>query len=113
MNDARPARTVTVEVRRRYRYPRLRLCYPGQAPGSLRLRWFTRPLPRARDPRPCYDASLALELLRNTGELPATRHDLLALNQEYRYALHALAAEALARTPAAQPGERQPDDGRG
>lgn len=43
-----------------------------------------------------YDASLAMELLASTSELPGSKRDLLVVLAHYRHALHALATQVLA-----------------
>jgi hypothetical protein len=66
-------RTITVTARSHSRLSRLKVRYPGQVP------------------HPAYDTALARELLAFTGELPASKHGLVALLTEYRHALYALA----------------------
>lgn len=73
---SRPARTFAVTARSSSRFARLKLRYPDAAP--LRR----------------YDADQALELLANTADLPARKHDLIVIMTEYRHALHALATQA-------------------
>jgi hypothetical protein len=72
-------RTIAVVRSGRSRFSRLRVRYPDS--------------PARGGGRPAYDAATARELLAKTGELPASRSDLVAVLTEYRHALFALAAE--------------------
>lgn len=81
-------RTIAVLTSGRSRFSRLRVRYPDSTTcggGS----------------RTAYDAATARELLASTGELPASRRDLVAVLTEYRHALFALASE-----PACQEARR-------
>jgi hypothetical protein len=93
MASAQPARTIAVTARSSSRFARLKLRYPD----GTRRRWLA-PF-AARYPSkvevPEYDAALAMELIDNTGELPASEHDLVVIITHYRHALHALATQIL------------------
>jgi hypothetical protein len=86
---SRPARTIAVIPGSRLRFSRLTLDYPPGAPQPPRglRRWRRVPDPGLS---PRYDSDLAAELLRSTGDLPASKRDLIAILTEYRRALHAL-----------------------
>jgi hypothetical protein len=76
-NLGTPHRTIAVPPRGRSRLRRVKLRHPGEE-------------------RPPYDAILALELLASTVDDPSSKHDLLVVLDEYRYALHATVAALLA-----------------
>ena len=79
MTRRHSGRTIAVLTRGRSRFSRLRVRYPdGRTCGGGRT---------------AYDAATARELLASTGELPASRRDLVAVLTEYRHALFALAGE--------------------
>jgi hypothetical protein len=76
----RPWHTIAVTARTRSRHARLKTCYPDYP-----------------DRRP-HDAALARELLARTGELPASKHDLIIVLTEHRHPVHDLATALAART---------------
>lgn len=78
---ARHARTIAVTARKRSRFARLKVRHPY------------------REHR--YDAALASELLGRTCEMPASKHDLLIVIGEYRYALHDLITALTGQSPEA------------
>ena len=92
MTSTSPARTIAVTARSSSRLARLKLRYPG-SPRSWLARFFTRYPGQVA--HPVYDAALAMELIDRTGELPASKHDLIVVATEYRHALHALASQIL------------------
>lgn len=96
------ARTIAVLPGSKSRFSRLKVRYPAGTP---------RPRHRSRrgypdpGPSPRYDPDLAGELLARTGDLPATRRDLIVVLTEHRRALHALITQP---APAAAPATAQP-----
>jgi hypothetical protein len=87
-----PARTIAVTARSSSRFARLRLRYPAGTPRGL-ARFSTRYPGQVQVPE--YDAALAMELVSNTGELPASKHDLIVIITHYRRALYTLASQIL------------------
>lgn len=96
------ARTIAVLPGSRSRFSRLTVRYPAGTP---------RPRHRSRrgypdpGPSPRYDLDLAGELLARTGDLPATRRDLIVVLIEHRRALHALITQP---APTAAQARRTP-----
>ena len=93
MASTQAARTIAVTARSSSRLSRLKVRYPAEA----RPRWGFQGASRYPDlvDNTDYDAALAMELLRRTGELPARKRELIVLLIHYRCALHALATQIL------------------
>ena len=93
MTSTQTARTIGVTARSSSRFSRLKVRYPAEP----RPRWGFRGAGRYPDlvDNTDYDAALAMELLRRTGELPASKRELIVLLIHYRCALHALATQIL------------------
>lgn len=77
------------------RLARIRLSYPhGWRPSWLTKMYRRNHYPGSKS-HETYDADLAMELVMRTGELPTSKHDLVVLLTEYRFALLDLASQAL------------------
>ncbi len=87
------ARTIAVNARSSSRFARLKIRYPAGARRPWRVRFNSRYPDRVDNVD--YDAALAMELLGKTGELPASKRELVVVLIHYRCALHALAAQIL------------------
>src|SRR5580658_3407155 len=87
------ARTIAVTARSSSRLARLKLRYPDSTPRRWLAPFATR-YPSQVDV-PEYDAALAMELVGNTGELPASRYELAVIITHCRHALNALATQIL------------------
>jgi hypothetical protein len=83
----RNARTIAVLPGSKSRFSRLKVRYPAGTPQPRHRFKHGYPDP---GPSPRYDPDLAGELLARTGDLPATRRDLIVVLTEHRRALHAL-----------------------
>jgi hypothetical protein len=95
-----PPPTIAAAYRNHSRFARIRLTYPG-TPQSWRTRLTRRSLPDGiPEPDQPYTPARALQLLASTGELPASRHDLIVVLTHYRYAIRHLANQALSTRPA-------------
>jgi hypothetical protein len=101
MDTSQAPRTIYTTYRNRSRFSRIRLRRPGPRPrlGAGITALF--PALRVPDDPADYTPELALELLAGTSELPEGKHALFVILNEHHRALHALATQALARTPAA------------
>ena len=93
-------RTIYTTYRSQSRFARVRLRRPGPRP-SLGAR-ITALFPSVRIPeeRAQYTPELALELLAGTTDFPENKRALFIILSEYGHALHNLATQALAASPA-------------
>jgi hypothetical protein len=87
------AQTIAVTARSSSRFAGLKLRYPDGTPRRWPAR-FTARYP-AQVEVPDHDAAAAMELIGNTGELPASTHGLVVIITHYRHAHHALATQIL------------------
>jgi hypothetical protein len=87
------ARTIAVTARSSSRFARLKLRYPTSTPPGWLAPFSARNPAQVEVPE--YDAGLAMELGGTTGELPASKHDIVVIITHYRHALRALANQFL------------------